>query len=317
MSIFLEKAGWDTVAAFFSLPDSQINSQHHDSHADHLKTNALTISSVKHSSCHSLLQERVSTLKSCFHCDVMAVKGAQYFSSHDFEQTLLEQLFSLETPNNPSDFNTQEASDLFFLRLHQNNEQYLHFIDAVEEYTVELDEDSMLAQRDLQRLETKLDLVMQLLAEKNIENEHSHKNDLLFSYILTPQKLSLQLPLTETSFSAENTNTLLARLNTLLLEGRDERLENNDSLQGVQRELKNESETLERVFVFALKLHPLLNQSFYLAVKFNRIHIDSVSQTLMLDADTVAMSDVSVDALEKYIFRLHRRQLALQRQKRC
>ena len=253
-----ESEAWEAIATFFSLSETDITSiksQEGIYSEEVLSTIAPTL---KLSSCQSLLQERVSTLKSCFHYDVMAVQGSQYFSSHDFELALSEQLPPLDNPDNISSLASPKASDIFFMRLHQTNEQYLHFIDALEEYTLELDEDSVLAQRDLQRLETKLDLVMQLLADKKTLAEPANNNDLLFSYILTPQHFSLQLPLINSSISAECTHLLLTRLNTLLLDSSGECIKNTNSLQGFQRQIESNKASLEQVFVFSLNLHPLL-----------------------------------------------------------
>lgn len=257
---------------------------------------------MNESSFDQLLSAKSSLVQSCFYQDQMAVEGRQHFLRDDF-------LNALSSLIGPSDSHFEEGGKVeksavtlmgsgdFFTRMNLHNDQYLHFIDAIEEHTFDVDDDSLMAQRDLQRLETKLDVLMRLLARQtqlNETNTRSSLNSLPFTFTVSPQHFKLSLNLTQ------------------LLTLQDSSI---DDLEHFAEQLKSVL-CCGEYFIFGLELNPLLHQKLTVAVQFSNVFVDSVGADLLFEATLVKTEEASLEAFEKYIFRLHRRQLASNRQQR-
>ena len=284
------------------------------------------------SSFDQLLLEKAPLVQSCFYDKKMAIQGVQYFLKEDFLQSVgarFSQSMLFDSIDASVAHENKEKVLIhgvdFFNRINQSNEQYLHFVDAIDGYAFDLDEDSVLAQRDLQRLETKIDLLTQLLAQqssqRNAEQDDTSKmSRAKFVFTLSPKQLKFSMNIEELlpespsgNVDRQSVDELLLGINTLLSDNLIRNAQVDTSLSAAEEE---QLMRLQKTFIFGFELNPLLHQQFFVPVIFKPVVLSAEGTELVLEADVVELLGSNIDTFEKYIFRLHRRHLAMNRQQR-
>jgi len=165
----------------------------------------------------------------------------------------------------------------------QLNLQGFGQINALEEFHAEHDDEALIAQRDVLRIEKKIDLMLAWLASNNIDPPQA----IDVEYVFSAQTLQLSFKL-DTAISETQLQLVL------------------NLLEGLNAYLSHQS----TLYFLPIAIHPLLVKPLLFPVHLHKCLLNSETRLFSLLFDIDQGDATTIEYLEKHIFRLHRRALA-------
>ncbi len=198
----------------------------------------------------------------------------------------------------------------YLIDINKHLEQSLHYLDALEEVSVEGDEEDSINHRDLFRLEQKLDLLLDIVGKKDLDEGAS------FECVLSAHQLKLMFPYGDmendhpVNFSQLDVSRIQSRRASEIITSL---WDSEKSSFSSSTSFPFSLEELSQCFLIPIYLKPLTSRPLFFPILIQAIEHSTESRQVLIKAQLIGLSQSNIDNLEKYIFRQHRRAVASMR----